>query len=427
MDKKQYLKEFKKLRESIKQGEATWQDVMDIRDLYDMPLISKETLRKGCFIYDEFDSENWVREPVQEEEFDSNKLTELKSDGSIDSTSIISLNFKDINDKDKLLSAHGFNPDDYELISARTSKWQVSKKDGTRDLYSSKISVKPKIRLINDDLVKFLENFTPNYKDIKMIAKDERKETNQYLVICLFDVHFGRVSWAEETGETYNLEIARERVLQNIGKYLEKYKGKKFQKVVFVIGQDYFNSASNGFTSSNKHKQDNGDVFRAIFKKGTQTIIEAITLLKELGPLSVSLVEGNHGREEEFMMAQVVEAYFKDSEEITVDSSPTSRKYFMLGGSTVGFAHGSEERERLFGLMQIEVPGFWAVTTNHMWLTGHLHSLKVESKSGVDVWSIPALTGNDSWSEKKGYKPKKCSMGFIFDKSGLTDITFVDA
>lgn len=77
--------------------------------------------------------------------------------------------------------------------------------------------------------------------------------------------------------------------------------------------------------------------------------------------------------------------------------------------------------------MQNEVPGYWATTNYRIWLTGHLHSLKVESKGGVDVWSIPALTGNDSWSEKKGYHSRKCSMGFIFNnEDSLTDLTFVN-
>lgn len=428
----EYLREFRNLRERIKNKEAVWQDVLELREKYDLPYISKDALRRGVLFYDEYDKANLIKDSSDVQETDlvdksANITTEIDSKGMITSQRTFDLSDSNVTlTSDNLLKAHGYDPKKYELISAKNSQWETNTKNGVKRLCSSKVSVKPiKFGLDEEDLLD-LSNFKPQFKDLTN-GYTNFKEDEDTLVICLFDVHFGRVSWVEETGEEYNLEIARRRVLDNILKYKDKYKSKKFNKIIFIIGQDYFNSASNGYTSSNRYKQDNGNTFRAIFKRGTQTLIEAITLLSSMAPVHVMLVEGNHGREEEFMMAQVIEAYFKDSKKISVDSSPTSRKYIKIGNSTVGFAHGSEERERLFTLMQNEVPGYWATTNYRIWLTGHLHSLKVESKGGVDVWSIPALTGNDSWSEKKGYHSRKCSMGFIFNnEDSLTDLTFVN-
>lgn len=426
MNAQKYFKDFLLLREDIRNKKATWEDVLKLRQKYQMPSVSKDQLRRGVVIFDEYLKNGWVSEPNNLSEDLGDSKIEILDNGNQISQKNIGLSEDQIKDPISLLKAHGYDPEIYELISAKNSKWQVLTKEGLKNLYSSKITVKPTVKIINEEFLRELENFTPPiFKNEKTFSVNSSKED---LIVCLFDVHFGRVSWEEETGEKYDLEIAEKRVIDNINKYKEKYKGRKFNKIIFVVGQDYFNSAANGYTSSNKHKQDNANVFRAIFKKGLNTLIKAITMLSEMAPVEVALVEGNHGRDEEYMLMQVIEAYFRNSKNIRVNSSSTPRKYFKLGNTTVGFSHGSEEKNRLYGLMQLEVPGYWATTENHLWLTGHLHSLKVESKNGVDVWSIPALTGNDSWTEKKGYKSKKCSMGFIFnEEEGLTDLCFINA
>ena len=51
-----YLLSFQKLREQILAGEATWQDVVDLRYKYNMPELSKDTIRKGVLFYDEFNN-----------------------------------------------------------------------------------------------------------------------------------------------------------------------------------------------------------------------------------------------------------------------------------------------------------------------------------------------------------------------------------
>lgn len=164
-----------------------------------------------------------------------------------------------------------------------------------------------------------------------------------------------------------------------------------------------------------------------MFIKGTELLIDIIYELSVLAPVKVIGVEGNHAKDEEFAMFQVIAARFFNNERISVENGPSSRKYYVFGTNCIGFTHGNEEKERLFGLMQIEQPLNWANTTNHMWLTGHLHHLSVEEKNGVENWSIPALCGNDSWTYKKGYSSKKRTVGFILDsENGLEEVHFIN-
>lgn len=164
-----------------------------------------------------------------------------------------------------------------------------------------------------------------------------------------------------------------------------------------------------------------------MFVKGTELLIDIIYNLSVLAPVKVIGVEGNHAKDEEFAMFQVISARFFNNDRVEVDNGPSSRKYYVFGKNCIGFTHGNNEKDRLFGLMQIEQSEKWSKTTNHMWLTGHLHHLAVEEKNGVENWCVPALCGTDSWTFQKGYQSKKRTMGFILDKdNGLEEVHFIN-
>ena len=48
--------------------------------------------------------------------------------------------------------------------------------------------------------------------------------------------------------------------------------------------------------------------------------------------------------------------YYKDCDNIKVDSIPHTRKYIEYGCNLIGLTHGNEEGKRLHSLMQYEAP-----------------------------------------------------------------------
>ena len=429
----QYLKEFEKLRLDMRYGMATWRDAVSLREKYHMPAVSIDSLRRGVLIYDEYSDGGWVRPPEYIENNVNNKdcnnynninnskeTTEILSNGNYSSEKVIGLLPEEINNPDVLLKAHGFNPVNFELISAKNSKWQVSNKEsssGSKILYSSKIVVKP---ITNGLDIEELGNYFANLEmphEHKAGGYTNYQFGSESLVFCAYDLHYGRFSNNEITGEHYTLEEAERRMIESITYFSTKFKDRKFEEIVFPIGQDFFNSGFDGATTSSKHSQDNGADFQTIFKFGTEALIKIIDKLANIAPVKVIGVPGNHGYFEETAMFMIIDAYFRNDKRITVDLSSSYRKYHVFGNSLIGFTHGSEEKDRIWTIMQTEVPGYWAMTNAHVFLTGHIHHLKVEEKHGVDVWSVPACCGSDRWTTKNGYNSKSRMMTFIFDKN----------
>lgn len=419
-----YLDEMRQLRAEILEGEATWADAQALRQKYGLTTTTTDSIRRSFGAYDEFASKGWINNPGSNVA-KMRETTTLNSDGSRSSEKILALSESDLADKEALLEAHGFNPVNYKLVSAKSSKWQQGDgKGGTKDLYSSKITVKPNEYGLN------LEEVKKHFEDFKSkpvaLKNNSATEKDGYLVINFADLHIGRAGYAEETGEDFDLSIAEKTINSTVEKFLIRYQNRDFKKIVLCIGNDVMNSSATGSTSSGKHLQNNCASFREIFNKTCEIIINIIDSFKEIAPVLVIHVEGNHDRDESYMLGKLLEAYYRLDLNVEVDALPSARKYIRLGNNLIGFSHGSEEKDRIYTLMQIERPEDWAECSTRVWLLGHLHHLMCKENAGVDVWTCPSPVAKDAWTARSGYISNRRVAGFVFNSdSGLEEVHFV--
>lgn len=425
--KNEYLNKLKNLIAQIRNGDAIWADVLDLREQYGMPYMTLDTVRRSCGIYDEFNSAGWVSAP-KNTTMGAKEVNSLNSDGSRTSEKLIELSEDEINSRESLLKAHGFNPVYFELVSAKTSKWQQGDgKGGLKNLYSSKITVKPIENGIDlEDICQHFEHFKSPVNN--NLHRNIDRTGDKVAVLSLADVHFGRVASDYETGNVYNMDIAEQNMLKVANEFVNSLKGNNISEIHLLFGNDYLNSSFTGKTTSQSHTQDNNTTFNTIFKRGAEAIIKVIDILNTAAPIKVILVNGNHCRAEEFQMALLLEAYYRTVDAVTVDANPYPRKYDRIGNTLLGYTHGSDEKGRIDGLMQVEAAEDWGATKNHYWLLGHLHHLDVALKEnfGVTTMVLPALTQMDKWTVTSGYTMAKAgSVAFIFDKeNGMEDIKF---
>ena len=112
----------------------------------------------------------------------------LNNDGSQSSSTTLQMTSEQAKDPDFVLRAHGFNPDDWDIISARNNFWQQnSQENGLIDLYQSKITVKPKV---DNDIKRAVEVLTHEIKPLRVESHIDPGRQNN-LVIPLADLHFG--------------------------------------------------------------------------------------------------------------------------------------------------------------------------------------------------------------------------------------------
>lgn len=425
---KKFLEEQLKEYIKVKDGDSTWKEFNDWRVSKGYDSVNTDSLRRsfqqlGVYTDAGLVGSSTPLTPSTSSTQHTAETTTNYDTGETTSKKTIKLSNTQLTDSNSLLRAHGFDPAKFEIktvtnteINRSTDRLDTGATIETHTI-NSRLVVKPRTTPDFTQSVDYFNSITPREPFTSVNSDNE-----EILIIPIYDVHFGRLPYSADA-YTYSLEEEKNKIVSHFEKYITKLRDRTFKAVYLVVGQDYFNSSYNGFTSSQSHLQDNAMSTNAMFNYGCETLIELIDdfsihcdNLKVVGNI------GNHATAEEYHMFKLLEAYYRMCPNIEIDSTPDYRKYLKYGESLIGFAHGDKEHKRLFGLMQVEAKDQWSDTSTHIWLTGHLHHFKVESDHGVEVYRVPAICCKDAWTEKNGFtanEPK--SMAFIFDEEGLSE------
>ena len=97
-----------------------------------------------------------------------------------------------------------------------------------------------------------------------------------------------------------------------------------------------------------------------------------------------------------------LDAYYREVKAVSVDTSPTARKYYRFGKCLIGFSHGKNEGKRIHKLMQVESPD-WSECIFREWHLGDLHHERTFEDMGIIIRRISTITETDGWHSEKGF------------------------
>jgi hypothetical protein len=256
------------------------------------------------------------------------------------------------------------------------------------------------------------------------------------LVLDPADVHFGKYAALAETGETYNLEIARQRVIEGVAAIVgQAVKAYQVDRIMLVIGNDVLHVDNTVATTTRGTFQNTAGMWFEMFEAAKRTFIDVIESLVPIADVDVIFNPGNHDYQSGYMLADTLSSWFRSCKNVTFDASITHRKYYQFGNSLIGTTHGDGAKPvDLPSLMAYEVPQLWATTKYRYVYTHHVHhkdrSRFLETKDfiGVTVEAVRSPSATDSWHATKGYTGvAKAVEGFIHskDKGQIARITHV--
>lgn len=261
------------------------------------------------------------------------------------------------------------------------------------------------------------EDFIPVHP-IKRISNPHAKLAYE---INIPDIHFGKLAWDEETGGSYDLHIARDRFRTAVERLLNLININDLDEIIFPIGNDMINIDSRRNETYMGTRQDSDSRFFKIVKVVRSILIETIDSLSQIAPVKVIDIRGNHDPESMFMMGEILDAYYHNNPNVSIDNSPKQRKYYQYGVNGFQYTHGNEERHQDLGLIfATEEPKLWADTKFRFCKLGHFHKNKkiqyvaVEDHSGFQVQILPSLSGSDAWTNSKGYMPNNQAKAFLY-------------
>lgn len=303
-------------------------------------------------------------------------------------------------------------------------KWKLSQIWQKKKLYGfvysanfKKIDENQDVQFQKDKIIEEMKRYAPKYDKITYLPKTDPL----LLEISVPDLHIGKLAHAAETGEDYDLKIAVKRFHDAIGEMLSRINRNQIERILFPIGNDLVHVDNEELTTTAGTPQDCDSRFSKMVKVTKDLLIGTITDLSRIAKVDVLTVKGNHDATITLLLAEIIDAFFHNSPNVSVDGSPKWRKYYQYYDNSFMYTHGDKEKHGELGLLfASEMPKLWADTKHRFVKLGHFHKSKridymtTDTYSGFQVQVLPSLSGTDEWHYSKGYIGNKQAKAFLY-------------
>ena len=277
-----------------------------------------------------------------------------------------------------------------------------------------------------DEFLKSIEDLISNYSPSYPHIDYPKREDGHLLIINPADVHIGKFADSLETGDDYNIEIAKERVREGVKGILRNAEGFPIEKILFCIGNDILHTDNTMGSTTRLTPQDTDGKWFRHFTEALELYVEIVEMLIQIAPVDCVHSMSNHDYMSGFHLAHALKSWYRNTDSVNVDADPKHRKYYSWKNSLIGLTHGDGAKLNNLPLhMAQEEPKMWAETKYRYWYLHHLHHkqrykfMSSFDNIGVTVEFLRSPSGSDSWHYQKGYTGSiKAVEGFIHNKYG---------
>lgn len=314
--------------------------------------------------------------------------TIVNKNGTMTSTTVIAMKKEQTKDVDFVLRAHGFKPEEWKLKQVTDNFWQQNNTvEGLVDLYQTKIVVEP---LLDQDLKlgEAIDRLRNEIQPIKPIELE--KKGDGYLVVPLFDLHFGQSSIAD-----YQETLSKVLSQLAIG----------YKKVVIIAGGDILHNDTHQGTTSSGTVIDKVDMTKAWDMAFDYLFTLITTSLQNSVETEVLYVPGNHDEITGQTVIKALERVFNDNR-VSFDSNQEVFKATLLGHNFIGATHGHKSTVKKY-------PMIYATGFSYLWgaenvitrelFTGHLHHELWGDLNGLFFRQAPTRKKLDQYHKDNGF------------------------
>lgn len=266
-----------------------------------------------------------------------------------------------------------------------------------------------------------IKRHSPKYIPIKR----EKIKDKHLLVVDPCDLHLGKLALAVETGEDYNIEIAKQRCIEGVEGLIQKAQGFPIERILFVIGNDILHFDTTKRTTTGGTPQDTDGQLHQIFTEGVNLYVQLIERLLTVADVDIVYNPSNHDYVSGFMLAQTVAAWFRHSKNVTFDVTIRHRKHYTYGNNLITTSHGDGAKHNDMPFLMAHEHPDWSnkVRQKRYVYLHHLHHKKVtkwnnaQDTDGIHLQILRSPSAPDSWHTQQGYvAAPRAVEGFIHHK-----------
>ena len=325
------------------------------------------------------------------------------------------LKLRDVN---FLMRIHNYDPNRFELVSSKSSKWQ----SGSKVLYSSKIVVKPKTPEVdNEHLIQWFLKLGEDTKHEPVLRRKDNSKRGKLLVLPISDLHYGMLS------AKYDTASAKDNFRKSMSEIISRINPDEISEIVYTIGGDFINCDNSAGTTSKGTPQDNDGLFYEVIGEAFNMTVRAIEDLLKIAPVQVVCLTGNHDKTASMYLGLFCMAWFKnDPQAVFRFDNANPRIYTKFGKTLLCFAHDANEKT-LPRTIADERREWWASVSNTEVFLQHQHTeYETRNDYHMRINRLPAACECSNWAVSQGYVARPQCKAFLFDEEGLSDVMYVN-
>ena len=269
-------------------------------------------------------------------------------------------------------------------------------------------------------LVSAIENNNPQYEVPKLLLYRAAQPFSA--VIGPSDLHWGMYAWDSETGAGYDRDEAEYRLITATEKIVARLPGEP-EMFYLTYGGDFFHMDNDQGTTTKGTRLDLDGSPAEIIISGCEMARVQIDLLRQIAPVKVILVPGNHDQYTTLALMLYLHTWYRSADDVEVILNYQPRFYTRCGDTLMGFHHGTSLKpEKMAAIMATEARELWGACKHHVFFGGHLHHERVVETGGIIYYQMPSLAGTDRWHSRMGFTTAQPAMvAYLIDHTeGIT-------
>lgn len=269
--------------------------------------------------------------------------------------------------------------------------------------------IKTKSDGVTADLVEVLKSTFANYKGRSKIIKPPRRVERDLLTVYpIADQHNGLLAWGTETGESYDLKIGADRLLDCSARLVARSPRSKYA-IILNLGDWQHADDQRNVTPRSGHQLDVDGRWFKVLTVGVKVMMRMIELaLAKHERVLVRNIPGNHDPHAARALTVALAAFYANNRRVTIDPDPGEFFYHRFGTTLLGAHHGHTMKpDRMAMDMAVNRREDWGATDYHWFLFGHIHHETAKEVGDVRVESFQTIAAKDANARSGGYNAGK--------------------
>lgn len=237
---------------------------------------------------------------------------------------------------------------------------------------------------------------------------------NQYTVT---DLHFGMLSWKEETGADYDLKIAEQLLLDWFAAAI-RMSPDACTAVLAQLGDLLHHDSHLSVTPTHAHVLDADSRLQKIIRVVIRTMRRIVKMLLEKHEfVRVIMADANHDPAGGAWLRELFASFYEDEPRVTVDTSPSTYYVVEHGETSLFYHHGHKRKintvDSVFAGKFREAYGRTKFSYAHI---GHLHSDELKSTNLMKVERHETLAAPDAYASNGGWLSGRSAKVITYSK-----------